>query len=106
MDAVCLHLGGESQRPPGHSLAFVAALLGQMGAAGAFAVKAAIVGDAFDEQQTCPDKNERGRRVWRCDTASRVLRTRNSDRVRAVLTPGGPRAVEDWMARRSRAQRV
>ena len=54
MDAVRLHLGGEPQRPQGHSLAFVTALLGQMGAADAFAVKAAIVGAAFDEQQLVP----------------------------------------------------
>lgn len=54
MDAVRLHLGAEPQRPQGHSLAFVTALLGQMGAADAFAVKAAIVGAAFDEQQLVP----------------------------------------------------
>ena len=59
MDAVRLHLGGEPQRPQGHSLAFVTALLGQMGAADAFAVKAAIVGAAFDEQQLVPQPPRR-----------------------------------------------
>ena len=54
MDAVRLHLDGESQRLPGQSLAFVAALLGQMGAADAFAVKAAIVGNAIEKQERVP----------------------------------------------------